>query len=441
MDEPIQILAGTGGVALGEARTNHEGRKAILLYRDGNPAELIGLAETMGIEIIELVNQKGRDDVKTYFGKGRLQDVADELSGSLSGHKWHGVDLVILHTNASPRQLVNIHENVQVEVWDRVRLLLSLFISHANSVEARTQVRIAQLQADRTVLRELANQQTTGERAGFGAGGKQAIQGVLTTVSRELTQLNKRQQKHARARKERRRQRIRGGAKTVGLAGYTNAGKSSLFLKLSGKEVLVEDKLFSTLETTVGRMEMSPRILLADTIGFIDELPSDLLDAFHATLDESLECDLLLLLVDSSDNIDELKRKLSTSRREIFDRMEALPPKIKLVLTKSDNMQDLEEALDYVNTIGMQDPIVISSHTEHGIADLRQCILESLYGGETSVYVADDENSTVSSESLISKIYNLGIVTNRHGNELVIWCDRGELNRLISKSNGRISIK
>ena len=120
MDEPIQILAGTGGVALGEARTNHEGRKAILLYRDGNPAELIGLAETMGIEIIELVNQKGRDDVKTYFGKGRLQDVADELSGSLSGHKWHGVDLVILHTNASPRQLVNIHENVQVEVWDRV---------------------------------------------------------------------------------------------------------------------------------------------------------------------------------------------------------------------------------------------------------------------------------------------------------------------------------
>ena len=153
-----------------------------------------------------------------------------------------------------------------------MRLLLSLFISHANSVEARTQVRIAQLQADRTVLRELVNQQTTGERAGFGGGGRQAVQGVLTNVSRELTQLRKRQSKHSTARKERRRQRIRGGAKTVGLAGYTNAGKSSLFLNLSGKEVLVEDKLFSTLETTVGRMEMSPRILLADTIGFIDEL-------------------------------------------------------------------------------------------------------------------------------------------------------------------------
>ena len=138
------------------------------------------------------------------------------------------------------------------------------------------------------MLRELVNQQTTGERAGFGAGGKQAIQGVLTTVSRELAQLRKKQQKQALARQERRRQRVRGGARTVGLAGYTNAGKSSLFLALSGKEVLVEDKLFSTLETTVGRMEMSPRVLLADTIGFIDELPSDLLDAFHATLDLSL---------------------------------------------------------------------------------------------------------------------------------------------------------
>ncbi len=441
MDEPIQILAGTGGVALGEARTNHEGRKAILLYRDGNPAELIGLAHTMGIEIVDVIHQKGRDDVKTYFGKGRLQDVSDELAGMVEGHVWYGVDLVLLHTNATPRQLVSVHENLQVEVWDRVRLLLSLFISHANSVEARTQVRIAQLQADRTVLRELVNQQTTGERAGFGGGGRQAVQGVLTNVSRELTQLRKRQSKHSTARKERRRQRIRGGAKTVGLAGYTNAGKSSLFLNLSGKEVLVEDKLFSTLETTVGRMEMSPRILLADTIGFIDELPSDLLDAFHATLDESLQCELLLLLVDCSDEISEFKRKLSTSRREIFDRIGDDPPMIRLVLTKADSANNIHEALDFVSSIGMKDPIIISSHSNQGIDELRNCILLSLYGGESTVEVLDDENSNISSESLISKIYDLGIVTQRDKNQLTLWCDKNELDRLISKSSGRISIK
>ena len=441
MDEPIQVLAGTGGVALGEARTNHQGRKAVLMHRDGDPAELLALAETMGIDVIDIQYQKGKDDPRTYFGKGRLQDVADEISSAVEGHPWHGVDLVIVHSNASPRQLVNIHEAVQVEVWDRVRLLLSLFISHAGSVEARTQVRIAQLQADRSVLRELVNQQTTGERAGFGGAGQQGIRGVLDTVSRELTQLRRKQRKHALARKERRRQRARGGARTVGLAGYTNAGKSSLFLALSGKEVLVEDKLFSTLETTVGRMEMSPRILLADTIGFIDELPSDLLDAFHATLDESLKCDLLLLVVDCSDDISEFKRKLSTTRREVLDRGDESGINLKVVLTKSDLGGDIDSAIDVVTSMGMQEPLVISSHNGEGLDDLREAIMYSLYGPKTTLAVSESVPGQRSSESYISQIYDLGIVTDKNGLEMTLWCGQAELQKLISKSEGRISIK
>ena len=441
MDEPIQVLAGTGGVALGEARTNHQGRKAVLMHRDGDPAELLALAETMGIDVIDIQYQKGKDDPRTYFGKGRLQDVADEISSAVEGHPWHGVDLVIVHSNASPRQLVNIHEAVQVEVWDRVRLLLSLFISHAGSVEARTQVRIAQLQADRSVLRELVNQQTTGERAGFGGAGQQGIRGVLDTVSRELAQLRRKQRKHALARKERRRQRARGGARTVGLAGYTNAGKSSLFLALSGKEVLVEDKLFSTLETTVGRMEMSPRILLADTIGFIDELPSDLLDAFHATLDESLKCDLLLLVVDCSDEISEFKRKLSTTRREVLDRGDESGINLKVVLTKSDLGGDIDSAIDVVTSMGMQEPLVISSHNGEGLDGLRDAIMYSLYGPKTTLVVSESTPGQRSSESYISQIYDLGIVTDKNDLEMTLWCGQAELQKLISKSEGRISIK
>ena len=441
MDEPIQVLAGTGGVALGEARTNHQDRKAVLIHRDGDPAELLALAETMGIDVIDIQYQKGKDDPRTYFGKGRLQDVADEISSAVEGHPWHGVDLVIVHSNASPRQLVNIHEAVQVEVWDRVRLLLSLFISHAGSVEARTQVRIAQLQADRSVLRELVNQQTTGERAGFGGAGQQGIRGVLDTVSRELTQLRRKQRKHSFARKERIRQRARGGARTVGLAGYTNAGKSSLFLALSGKEVLVEDKLFSTLETTVGRMEMSPRILLADTIGFIDELPSDLLDAFHATLDESLKCDLLLLVVDCSDDISEFKRKLSTTRREVLDRGDESGINLKVVLTKSDLGEDIDSAIEVVTSMGMQEPLVISSHNGEGLDDLREAIMYSLYGPKTTLVVSESAPGQRSSESYISQIYDLGIVTDKNGLEMTLWCGQAELQKMISKSEGRISIK
>jgi len=441
MDEPIQVLAGTGGVAIGEARTNHEGRKAVLLHREGDPSELLALAETMGIEILDIQYQRGNDDPRTYFGKGRLQDIADEISSAIEGHPWHGVDLVIIHSNASPRQLVNIHESVQVEVWDRVRLLLSLFISHAGSVEARTQVRIAQLQADRSVLRELANQQTTGERAGFGAGGRQAIQGVLDTVSRELSQLRKKQKKHALARSERRRQRARGGARTVGLAGYTNAGKSSLFLALSGKQVLVEDKLFSTLETTVGRMELSPRILLADTIGFIDELPSDLLDAFHATLDESLMCDLLLLVVDCSDDINEFKRKLSTTRREVLERGDESGMNLKVVLTKCDLGGDIDSAKEIVSSMGMSEPLVVSSQNGEGMAELRESIMYSLYGPKTTLVVTKGESGSRSPEAYISQIFDLGIVTEKNDLELTLWCGKAEMMKLISKSDGRISIK
>ncbi len=441
MDEPIQVLAGTGGVALGEARTNHQGRKAVILHRDGNPQELIALAETMGIELVDIQYQRGNQDPKTYFGKGRLQDVADEISTAVEGHPWHGVDLVIIHSNASPRQLVSIHESVQVEVWDRVRLLLSLFISHAGSVEARTQVRIAQLLADRSVLRELVNQQTTGERAGFGGGGQQAIRGVLETVSRELTQLRRKQRKHALARSERRRQRTRGGARTVGLAGYTNAGKSSLFLALSGKQVLVEDKLFSTLETTVGRMEMSPRILLADTIGFIDELPSDLLDAFQATLDESLQCDLLLLVVDSSDELSEFRRKLSATRREVLDRSEGYTVNLKVVLTKADLDGDIESVKEIIASMGMPEPLIVSSHTGEGIEELRETILYSLYGPKKTLIISEAEDGEKDAKSYVSQIYDLGIVTEKKNLEMTLWCGQAELDKLISKSNGRISIK
>ena len=276
MAQPPQdpyAVAGSGGVVLGEARTNHEGRRAVLLQRgQGDTSELQALAETMGITIVETVVQAGEEDPRTYFGKGRLLDIADEFQSIVPGHPWEGVDLVMLHTNATARQLVGVSGEIGLEIWDRVRLLLSLFTAHASSVEARTQVRIARLQSDRTVLRELANQQTTGERAGYGGGGVTALQGVLANLNRELTNLRRRQRKHANAQREHRRQRVRSGAMTVGFVGYTNAGKSSLFQRLSGKSVLVEDQLFSTLETTVGRMEKSPRILLVDTIGFIDNI-------------------------------------------------------------------------------------------------------------------------------------------------------------------------
>ena len=451
----FNVLAGAGGVALGEARTNHEGRQALLLVRgDEDTTEYESLVRTMGITIVETVLQPGQPDVKGYFGRGRLQDVADELRLRVAGHPWREIDLVLIHTNATPRQLVAVSDATNVEVWDRVRLLLSLFTAHANSLEARTQVRIARLQSDRTVLRELANQTTTGERAGYGGGGVTALQAVIANVNRELTSLRKRQIKHSKAQAERRRQRSRSGAVTVGIAGYTNAGKSSFFLKMSGKEVLVEDKLFSTLETTVGRLAASPRVLLADTIGFIDNLPNATLDAFRATLSEALECDMLLLLVDATDSAKEFERKISATQREVNARYlgEDTKPldnvrKIMCVLTKIESLS--EEELTRKKTIverhGYATPLAISVHQQIGLAELQDSMLEQLFGQPVTIKLSwSDTGRNI--EGFLSDVYDAAMVIDKEEQKnrdllVKVWISQQSLARLVSNSGGRIEVK
>ena len=450
------VVAGSGGVVLGEARTNHQGRRALLLVRGvEDTTELRALAHTMGISIVETVLQTGHIDPRTYFGKGRLEDIADERGSTLPGHPWEGVDLALVHTTATPRQLVGVSQALGVEVWDRVRLLLALFTAHASSVEARTQVRIAQLQSDRTILRELAQQQTTGERAGYGGGGITALQGVIANLNRELTNLRRRQKKHANAQREHRRQRVRSGAMTVGFVGYTNAGKSSLFQHLSGKSVLVEDQLFSTLETTVGRMEKSPRILLADTIGFIDNIPNATLTAFKATIAEAIDADLTLVLLDTSDSLDEIRRKLDTTRREVLERQENEPDLLEdtkqphVVLTKIDKVSpDKRKAVAaLVGEEGFPAPVAVSSRTGEGVDALQLFIREQLFGASVSVSVfPPTSTSSDASERIISEVYDRGMVDHDRREtdgttRLDVWMTQACQAQLKARWADRIDIK
>jgi GTP-binding protein HflX len=419
----------------------------VLLVRgDEDTSEFVDLAATMGIVIVEVVKQRGREDPRTYLGRGRLDEVADLLQSAPVGHAWRGVDLVLFHANATPRQLVAMSTVLEVEVWDRVRLLLALFTAHAASVEARTQVRIARLRSDRTVLREVISQETTGERAGYGGAGATGATEVLVALGREIEGLRRRLQRHARAQSERRRQRTRSGARTVGLAGYTNAGKSSLFRALSGKSVLVEDRLFSTLETTVGRMEASPRVLLADTIGFIDALPSETLEAFRATLAEALECDLLLLMADASDRGEALLRRLSTSIREVQDRLEDDDVDVMVVMTKVDLIDEAQrkQVTDLVAEVGLRDLHFVSSHTGEGMTDLRDSILTRLHGPARVVRIgppAEDGRPIAAVEDAVRKA---GLVVERRevgkAVDLLLWCDGADLERLMAHEPNRLTV-
>ena len=452
MTEPdwdsVPLIAGSGGVLTEELRTSHSGRKALMLTRNENPSEFLNLAKTMEIDVVEIVSQRGRSNPRLHFGKGRLEAIRDELRMAPESHPWFGIDLILVNANLSPRQLVNMTDLLQCETWDRVRLLLELFTQHASSVEARNQVRIARLNADRNILRELVNRETTGERLGFGTGGRTGWNIALSALSRELQTLKNRQKKHGRAIKERQRQRKASGAKTVGLAGYTNAGKSSLFAALCGKPVLVEDRYFSTLETTVGRMQFSPRILLVDTIGFIDEIPSDLLDAFSATLEESIECDLLLLLLDISDSIPEVIRKFETSRRELFDRTDhsLVPYDLQVVLTKSDSCskEHAIEVFQALEKFGVSDAVITSSSSSKGIETLREGILTRLHGPPIEMFINHSFNPNHRPLAAIeSQIRRMAMVKERsindEGLKMIVWIDPIDWLKLQQSLGSRLS--
>ena len=404
---------------------------------DYAPEEFLKLIKSANYNITESVRSKlSRIDAKTFLGKGLVEQTYT-LSKELA------VDVVLINKNISASQQRNLRKSLKCDVLDWTGLILEIFSLRARSFEGRMQVELAQL---RYLSTRLIRGWTHLERQKGGHGlrggpGETQLEIDRRLLTIRITQVKERLVKIKKQRELSGGARRRGGIPTVALVGYTNAGKSSLFLALSGKEVLVEDKLFSTLETTVGRMEMSPRVLLADTIGFIDELPSDLLDAFHATLDESLQCDLLLLLADCSDSLDELERKLSTSRREVLDRSEDGVLSLKVVLTKSDLGGDVDAAKEVVASMGMSEPMVVSSHDGTGLDELRESIMYSLYGPKRTVIVSQGNDGQRSPEAYVNQIYNTGIVTSKNGFELTLWCGDAELQRLISKSEGRISIK
>ena len=444
----VPLLAGMGGMNSSQYQTAHAGRRAILLSRNDDTGEYESLASTLGVEIVDKVIQRGKPNPRSYLGSGKLQEIAEEMVMSGPGHLWHRVDLVLIHDNLKSSQLVNINDALTIETWDRVRLLLELFTRHASSAEARIQVRIARLLADRSILRELTNRETMGERLGYGAGGQTGWNNTMKAVGYEITRLRRRLSKLDASMSERRRQRSRSGALTVGLAGYTNVGKSSLFNSLSGKAVLIRDQVFSTLETTVGRMENKPRILMVDTIGFIDNVPAELLDSFSATLQESLSCDMLLLLVDASNKPEEIRRKLATSSREVSGRIKAnSSPNTIIVLTKTDlcTAEQLQEAKEIVHYYSPFEVIPVSTMSGGGIEELRSAILTQLHGPPVQVNIIHpEESSEIELAALVARVHRdalvIDIEVEKEQTKIYGWIDIASQSRLTKEFPTQINI-
>lgn len=261
-------------------------------------AELQELAKTAGGDILASVTQKRHSIDKNYiFGAGKLAEIKELISNK-------SADLVIFNNNLSPSQITNLEKVLDCRVIDRTMLILDIFAQRAKTAEGKLQVEAAQL---KYLMPRLVGRRSDLSRLAGGIGTRGPGETKLETDRRYIrTRLHKLEEEIKRLEKNRnilRRRRLKNQEKTVAIVGYTNAGKSTLLNALTASDVLEADKLFATLDPTTRRLALpsGKNILITDTVGFIRDLPHEIVDAFKSTLEEAVIADLILIVADVSD--------------------------------------------------------------------------------------------------------------------------------------------
>jgi GTPase len=339
---------------------------------DNSLTELAALAETAGSQVLDgLIQRRNRPDPSTYIGRGKV----DELRGVVVAS---GADTVICDGELSPSQLRTLESAVKVKVIDRTALILDIFAQHAKSKEGKAQVELAQLQYFLPRLRgwgEAMSRQGGGSASGNGGVGlrgpgetkletdRRRIRTRIAKLKREIVAMST-------IRETKRSGRRRNRVPSVAIAGYTNAGKSSLLNRLTGAGVLVEDALFATLDTTTRRAHAPDgRVYtLSDTVGFVRHLPHQLVEAFRSTLEEVAEADLVLHVVDGSHPDPQLQ---VSAVREVLAEVGADTVPELLVVNKVDAAD--EELLLRLKRL-WPGAVFASARTGRGIDDVRAAV-------------------------------------------------------------------
>lgn len=366
--------------------------------------ELARLAETAGSNVLEaLIQRRDAPDPSTFIGSGKVRELQDAVRAT-------GADTVICDGDLAPSQLRTLEERLKVKVVDRTWLILDIFAQHARSREGKAQVTLAQMQYLLPRLRGWGDAMSR-QAGGIGTRGvgetkieldRRRIRDQIAKIRRELKDME-------RTRDVKRQSRKRSGIPQVAIAGYTNAGKSSLLNRLTGAGVLVENALFATLDPTVRKTKMPSgrEVTLADTVGFVRHLPHQLIEAFRSTLEEVAEADLIVHVVDGSD--DDPEGQIDAVR-EVFGEIDALKVHELIVVNKA----DLADPVTLARLLQRErHAIVVSAKTGEGIDTLLAAIEDALPGPSVEVralvpYTRGD---------LVSRVMADGVVFEREHRE------------------------
>ncbi|HCG46531.1 GTPase HflX [Corynebacterium flavescens] len=337
-------------------------------------AELSALTETAGAIVVEMLYQKrDKPDPGTFVGSGKVKELKEIVEST-------GADTVVCDGELTPGQLSALERALNTKVIDRTMLILDIFAQHAKSKEGKAQVSLAQLEYLYTHTRgwggNLSRQ--AGGRAGSNGGvglrgpGETKIETDRRRIRTQMALLRKELKSMKTAREVKRSQRRASSVPQIAIAGYTNAGKSSLINAMTGAGVLVEDALFATLDPTTRRAELGDgrQVVFTDTVGFVRHLPTQLVEAFKSTLEEVLGADLMLHVVDGSDPFP--LKQIEAVNKVIYDIVkdtgEKAPPEI-IVINKIDEADPLVLA-ELRHVLDRDNVVYVSARTGQGVDEL-----------------------------------------------------------------------
>lgn len=346
-------------------------KSAILITYDKDDAisEAKGLCDAAGYEVVHTITQSFLKKPKYGISGGaveQLEEIAEKIRP----------DVIVFDEILKPSQNYNLASVLHREVLDREALILEIFESRASSAESKLQVKLAQLRYEMVRAKEKVRLSNMGEQPGFMGIGKFEVDVYYNDIKHRMQTIRSKLEKAGKQRELHRQGRKRMGFKTISLAGYTSAGKTTLFNKMTGETRAQSKELFTTLSTTTRRFTINREsFLISDTVGFISKLPAYMIDAFKSTLEELGYTDIVIVVIDISDPIFDLKKKFASCMRTLGE-LGIEKDKMAYALNKSDLLTkaQIDEKVEILNLSENKKWIPVSAKTGNNVNQLKELI-------------------------------------------------------------------